>query len=266
MAMALRNVRHGRHKRPMRPLIVETEPDSPSAEAYRALRTNLQFLSADGPLGVIVVTSAGPEEGKTTVTANLAAAMAKAGDRVIVVGADLRKPTLHEVFGCSRDIGLTSVLTGHMEWEDALQTTPVEGIRLLASGPIPPNPAELLGSERMHQLLSELRGEADMVIVDAPPVLNVADAVVLSRWVDGYLYVVSVGLTPREAIKEGKRRLDQVGARLLGTVVNRIDGRSASYAYYQYSYKEGSEVGQRSWWQRLLGSRGNGSASGGRRS
>src|SRR5690606_37007791 len=121
------------------------------------------------------------------------------------------------------------------------------GVRLLASGPIPPNPAELLGSERMHQLLIELREEADMVLIDAPPVLNVADAAVLARWVDGYLYVVSIGLTPREAVKEGKRRLDQVGARLLGTIVNRIDDRSASYAYYQYSYREDTANGRMSW-------------------
>lgn len=265
MAMARRNVRPGRHGRPTRPLIVQTEPDSPFAEAYRALRTNLQFLAADRPLGAIVVTSAGPEEGKTTVTANLAAAMARAGDQVIIVGADMRKPTVHEVFGCSRDVGLTSVLTGHMDWQDAIQDTAVDGVRLLASGPIPPNPAELLGSERMHQLLIELREEADMVLIDAPPVLNVADAAVLARWVDGYLYVVSIGLTPREAVKEGKRRLDQVGARLLGTIVNRIDDRSASYPYYQYSYREDTANGRMSWWQRWRRARSNGAASGGRR-
>lgn len=245
-------------------LVAPDDLKSPAAEAFRALRTNLQFLGLDRALGTVIVTSPGPGEGKSTVTANLGVALGLAGSQVILVGADLRKPTLHRHFGLSNDVGLTSVLTGNVRWQDALQDTGFQGVRVLAAGPIPPNPAELLGTERMRELIGELRDAADMVIFDTPPVLNVTDAGVLAQRVDGVIYVISAGVTPRDIARAGKQRLEQVGARLLGTVVNRVEPRGGNYYYYYYGYYGADDAADPSvpWWRRLLAGRGNGEPRG----
>lgn len=216
-------------------LISWDDPKSVAAEAYRILRTNLQFTLPGETLDSIIITSAGPGEGKSTVSANLAVSLAQTGQKVIVVNADLRRPTLHKHFDLGDRVGLTSVLVGQATLEDALQTTKVPGVQVLTAGPMPPNPAELLGSDRMQALIDELETMCDLVIVDAPPVLAVADAGLVSRFVDGCLLVVNVGLTQREAAVSAKEQLDKVGARILGTVVNRVN-QGGGYAYYYYYY------------------------------
>lgn len=217
-------------------LVTRDDPKSPAAEAFRTLRTNLQFAALDRPLRTVLITSAGPGEGKTTVAANLGVAMAQSGSKVIVLGADLRKPSVHQILGVRNTIGLTNVLTGAVSWEDALQSTDVEGLYVLPAGPVPPNPAELLASGRMHELLNQLQNACDMVIIDAPPAIAVTDAGVLSRWADGVLLVVSLGITPRDVAKAAKEQLIQVGARILGLVVNRMSGESGYYYYYYHRY------------------------------
>lgn len=186
-----------------------------------------------------MVTSAGPAEGKTSIAANLAVSLADAGTKSIVVGVDLRKPTLHKVFDMPNDVGLTNVLLGQLSLKDALQETEIENLQVLASGPIPPNPAELLGSTAMKELISEIEGACDIAIFDATPVMAVTDAVLLSRLMSGVLIVVGMNQTPREHLAQAKAHLNKVDARILGVVANRVryTGREGAY-YYYYGYGE----------------------------
>lgn len=243
-------------------VVTRDNPKSPAAEAFRTLRTNLQFAALDSPLRTLLVTSAGPGEGKTTVTANLAVAIAQSGKKVVVIGGDLRKPTVHSALGVSNTAGVTNVLAGNVTWQDAIQVTDIEGLSVLPAGPIPPNPAELLASQRMHELIREISSAYDMVIIDAPPVIAVTDAGVLSRWSDGVLFVVSAGVTPRDVAKAAKEQLLQVGARILGVVVNRLSEESGYYYYYYHRYYSLDGDGQpKSWFARLkseLGSKRRG--------
>lgn len=236
-------------------LVITTDPKSPAAEAYRTLRTNLQFSSLDRPLKTLLITSSGPGEGKTTIASNLGGAFAQAGKTVILVGADMRKPTLHTVFGLDNRVGLSNVLTGHVKLENALRKTMQHGLLVLPSGPIPPNPAELLGTQRMRDLVQELTGYADLVIFDAPPVIAVTDAGILAQMVDGTLFVVSLGTTPREVAQSAVEQLQQVGARVLGAVANRLENGSGYYYYYYTSYYGEEDAASVPWWRRLF--RGN---------
>lgn len=236
-------------------LVISSDPKSPAAEAYRTLRTNLQFSALDRPLKTLLVTSSGPGEGKTTITANLGGAFAQAGKTVIVVGADMRKPTLHALFGLDNRVGLSNVLTGHVKLENALRKTLQQGLLVLPSGPIPPNPAELLGTQRMRDLVQELTEYADLVIFDAPPVIAVTDAGILAQMVDGTLFVVSLGTTPREVAQAAVEQLQQVGARVLGAVANHLENGTGYYYYYYTSYYGETDKTSVPWWQRLF--RGN---------
>lgn len=245
----------------MRSLYVRNHPKSPVAEAVRTLRTNLQYMSFDKPLRSIIVTSALPAEGKTTVAGNLALALADAGNRTIIVGVDLRKPSVHQLFNCDNSVGVTSVLTGHATLEQALQKTDHPNLELLASGPLPPNPAEMLGSRAMRSLIDELTHAADKVIFDAPPLIAVTDAALLAPALDGALLVVRVGYTPREIARQAKEQLEKVNAPLLGVVANRIHvGRESAYYYYygteasETRASSGKPVMGRAW-ARLLGGR-----------
>ena len=170
-------------------LIVHEQPKSPIAEAYRTLRTNIQYAKVDGELKVLLFTSAGPGEGKSTVAANTAVALAQAGHKVILVDCDLRKPVQHHVFHLNKK-GLTNCLVGESPAIELLQETEVPNLRVLTSGPIPPNPAELLGSSRMGQALETLKEAADYVIIDSPPTIAVTDACVLSQRADGVILVL----------------------------------------------------------------------------
>lgn len=222
-------------------LAVKSDPKSPMAEAIRTLRTNLQYVALDRPLRTLMVTSAGPGEGKTTVSSNLAYSLAESGKRTILVGADLRKPTAHKVFGVSNAVGLTHVLLGHASLDEALVPIEGGGLQLLPSGPVPPNPAELIGSKAMRSLVEELKDRADIIIFDATPVVAVTDASLLAPMVDGTLVVVSVGHVPRETVRDAVAQLRKVNANILGVVANRVVCKQTeSYYYYYYGESDGA--------------------------
>jgi capsular exopolysaccharide synthesis family protein len=214
-------------------LITISSPRSPASEAYRTLRTNLEFSSLDRPLRTIVVTSPGPEEGKSTTLANLAVTLAQAEKRVILVDCDLRHPSLHRVFGLKNGSGLTTMVVDDEAMGDPpLQETGVPGLSLLSSGPLPPNPSELLGSRRMQEIIAMLAQKADMVLFDAPPIIAVTDAAVLSSKVDGVLLVVKAGGTKREHARRAKALLEKVNAHLVGTVLNNVKIDTSLHRYY----------------------------------
>jgi len=217
------------------PLLVSNPTSrSPLAEAFRTLRANLRFAAADKPLNALLVTSPGAGEGKSTVAADLAIAAATAGQRVILVDTDLRRPSLHRAFGIEATTGLTNVLIGEKTLESAL--LPVEGLDLLLlpTGPLPPNPIELLESEAMLQTVTALRKKADLVIFDSPPLLVVADSQILSSMVDGTAMVVEMNGSRREAAHQAKALLDRANARVLGLIANKLRRMSGGYYYYYY--------------------------------
>lgn len=203
-------------------LITLTEPRSPTAEAYRTLRTNLTFFAAlDRPIETLVVTSAGLDEGKSEVLANLAVTMAQGERRTILVDADLRRPGLHEIFDVSNDRGLMTMILEEGAVDDPpLLDVGVENLSLLPSGPLPPNPADILGSSKMEQVIGALKERADVILFDAPPVVAVTDAAVLGTKVDGVLLVVSAGRTRRDRAERAKELLERVHVRILGAVLN----------------------------------------------
>lgn len=200
-------------------LVTLTDPQSPAAEAYRTLRTNLTFFAAlDRPIETLVTTSAAPDEDKSTVLANLGVAMAQGEQRVILVDADLRQPSLHEIFGTPNDRGLTTTIVEEME-ADELLTEVHDNLLLMPSGPLPPNPAYLLGSRKMEQAIAALKDRADVVLFDAPPLVAVTDGVVLGTKVDGVLLVACAGRTRREHIERAKELLERAKARIIGAVL-----------------------------------------------
>ncbi len=214
-------------------LITVANPRSPVSEAYRTLRTNLEFSSLDRPLRTMVVTSAAPEEGKSTTLANLAVAIAQGGKKVILVDCDLRRPSQHRIFGVLNGKGLTTMVVD----DEAVNAPPfqesgIEGLRLLPSGPLPPNPAELLASRRMEEIIGLLVEQADIVLFDAPPIIAVTDAAVLSSKVDGVLLVVNAGGTKRDHAQSAKTLLEKVNARLVGVVLNNVRFDTSLHRYY----------------------------------
>jgi capsular exopolysaccharide synthesis family protein len=211
-------------------LVTLSSPRSAAAEAYRTLRTNIQLSSIDSPIRALLITSASADEGKSTTLANLAVAFAQAGQRVVLVDSDLRRPSLHTIFGLANERGLTSML---LEDDAAapLLATAVEGLRLLPSGPIPPNPSELLGSKRIENAIERLKADADLLLFDAPPALAVSDAAVLSRRVDAVMLIVSAGRTKRDHASRARQVLERAGARLLGVVLTNASVEEAVYSY-----------------------------------
>lgn len=231
-------------------LVVVHASRSPVAEAFRALRTNIQFAGVDRDLRVILVTSPGPSEGKSTVAANLAAALAQGGQRVALVDADLRRPTVHRLFNLPNNSGLTNALIQSDEnLGGFLRDSTVDCLQIMVSGALPPNPAELLASERAGLLLDHLESLVDIVIVDTPPCLVVTDAVALSKRADGIVIVTQAGKTRRSALELTIKTLRQVNAPVLGTVLNQYSSRKhsaySSYEYqYSYVYQDGSKTKQ----------------------
>ncbi|TEU19434.1 MAG: polysaccharide biosynthesis tyrosine autokinase [Anaerolineales bacterium] len=214
-------------------LITVADPRSPVSEAYRTLRTNLDFSSLDKPIKTMLVTSTGPDEGKSTVLANLAVATAQTGRKVILVDCDLRRPALHNVFNLKKDVGLTTMVVDDAAMESPpLQDTGVEGLQIVSSGPLPPNPSELLGSRRMEEIIAALLERADVVLFDAPPVVAVTDAAVLATKVDGVLLVINAGGTKRDYARVAKARLEKVNANLLGAVLNNVRFDVSLHRYY----------------------------------
>jgi non-specific protein-tyrosine kinase len=211
-------------------LITLRDPGSAAAEAYRTLRTNLLFSSLDKPLHTLLITSSAPGEGKSTSLANLAVTMAEAEQSVLAVDCDLRRPSLHTLFGLPNEQGLTSAILTQGEGGLPIQETSVPGLRLLTSGPLPPRPADLLGSKRMGALIERLRGEADIVLFDTPPVVAVTDAAVLAPRVDGVLLVLHAGHTRRDRAREARHILEKVKANIVGVVLNGAK-QERGYAY-----------------------------------
>jgi capsular exopolysaccharide synthesis family protein len=231
-----------------------------TVESMRELRTNLQFIDVDNPPRVIVVTSSAPGDGKSTVAVNLASSIAAAGQRAILIDCDLRRPVVADIFGISRDVGLTDVLAGRAELQDVAHR-PNHAILLavLGAGRIPPNPSELLGSERMRDLLSEI-SKAAIVVLDSPPVLPVTDAAVLAANADGVLVVVSSGKTTFDLLRHAIDSIERTRGRVLGVVLNKVPRKGAESAYYGRKYygaydRYGSEVGAAAGAEPLLGSK-----------
>jgi capsular exopolysaccharide synthesis family protein len=214
-------------------LITLTDPRSPAAEAYRTLRTNLYFSSLDRALETLVVTSAAPGEGKSTTLSNLAVTMAQGEKRTILVDADLRRPALHKLFGASNSQGLTTMAVEESALvEPPLVETGVPDLWLLPSGPLPPNPAEILGSRRMEEIIAALKARADVILFDAPPVVAVTDAAVLGSKVDGMLLIISASKTRREHALRAKELLEKAKVRLVGAVLNNAPPDQAMGGYY----------------------------------
>ncbi|MDI3257136.1 MAG: CpsD/CapB family tyrosine-protein kinase [Kyrpidia sp.] len=220
-------------------LIAYLRPQDTIAETYRSLRTNIRFAAAAAEVRSLVVTSCMPSEGKTITAANLAVVEAQAGRRVLLVDADLRQPSLHHLMALSNRTGLTSVLIGERSLAQAAVPFQVEGLEVLTSGPLPPNPAELLASARMRALLERAEEEYDLVILDSPPILPVADAQILSSVVDGVLWVIRAGRVPREAAIKARQLLELAKARVLGVVLNDKRDKNGDGYYYYYSYSHG---------------------------
>ncbi len=217
---------------------------APRTESFRLLRTNLQFLDLDDQPRCLVISSAVPGEGKTMTSTNLAVALAQTGRRTLIIDADLRRPRVAGLLDLDAAVGLTTILVGKTELQDAIQVHEPSGLHFLASGAKPPNPTEILQSRVTHNLIKQLSDEYDMVIIDAPPLLPVADASVLATLADGIILVVKHGKTTRDQLEEAIARLNQVGGRLFGVVVNMIP-RRATNSYYYYYYEEGESKGRR---------------------
>lgn len=214
-------------------LITLTHPRSPAAEAYRTLRTNLYFSSLDNPLRTLVVTSTAPGEGKSVVLANLAVVMAQGEKRTVLVDTDLRHPTLHELFGLPNEQGLTTMFMDKAAMTDPplVQAPGIERLWLLPSGPLPPNPADLLGTRRMEEVIQTLLARADIVLFDAPPVIAVTDAALLSTKTDGILLIINADQTRRDHAQRAKELLEKARVRIVGAVLNnaQLDGTLGEY-------------------------------------
>lgn len=229
----------------MKKLISLSNPKSPISEAYRTFRTNIQFSSFDKELKSIVITSSMAGEGKSTTICNLAVTIAHAGKKVLLIDCDLRKSQVHKNFEIYNGHGLTNVLAHQMELKDVVQSVGVVGLDILTSGPKPPNPSELLGSNTMKEFIKEMTKKYDQVLIDAPPVGIVTDAAVLSTIVDGTILVVAAGEAPTETVKRAKELLNKVNANIVGVLLNKVSSqKSAYYQYYsnqQYYYDSEEE-------------------------
>jgi polysaccharide biosynthesis transport protein len=226
-----------------RPLTVHEEPQSPRSEAFRQLRTNLQFIDIDNPRKVIVVTSAMPSEGKTTTLLNLALALAAAGSRTLVIDADLRRPRVADILEIERTVGLTSVLSGRVALHQATQAWGGGGLDVLASGPLPPNPSELLASAQMRRMIEHLREQYDMILIDSPPLLPVTDAAAMASSTDGAILVCRYKSTSKNELSTAETALSSVNAPLLGTVFSMVPNSGVSaYARYNSYYQSEAQV------------------------
>lgn len=219
-----------------RDLHVHREPKSIVAECLRAIRTNLLFMSPDKPFKRTLVTSAGPQEGKSSTVINLGIGMAQSGSRVLIIDTDMRRPRLHKAFGVPNDLGVSSLVVGEGRADDAVKSTEVPGLFLLPCGPVPPNPAELLHTKAFEDLLVQLGQRFDRIILDSPPVGAVADALVLATQVDGVVMVLKAGRTNRDQAMRTVRALRDVKAKLFGAVLNDVDLEKSKYGDYYYGY------------------------------
>lgn len=215
-------------------LLTFNNPKSPVSEAYRTLRTNIQFANVDNTVKSIAFTSAGPGEGKSSTVANIAVTMGQAGKNVLIIDADMRNPSQHKVFDLENGDGLSTTLVSDAPCLEHVLSTKLEGVSVLLAGPIPPNPAELLGSKKMKQLLDMAKSTYDVVLVDTPPTIAVTDSSILAQIVDGVIIVLSSGEVSREYAISTKEQLEKVGAKILGTVLNKVEMNTKEHYYYYY--------------------------------
>lgn len=225
-----------------RKLYTLEHPKSTISEAFRMLRTNLTFTNVDRELHTILFTSSGPQEGKSVVVSNLAVALAQTGENILLMDCDLRKPVQNEIFNLSNRIGMTNLLTGLCTLEEIVQSTELPNLQVLTSGPVPPNPAELLGSKAMEKLLEDVKDRYDVVLLDSPPVVAVADPAILGTKCDGVIVVVRSGYTKIIALKETKEILTKSNAHIIGVVLNDADFNGRYYykrygKYYNSNYQ-----------------------------
>jgi capsular exopolysaccharide synthesis family protein len=217
-------------------LITHFAPKSPVSEAYRTFRTNIQFTNLDSPPQTILVTSPGPGEGKSTTVANLAITFSQMGTKTLLMDTDFRRPILHSIFGLEKEIGITNYLVGKAPLEMVIKKTQVPNLDIVTCGVIPPNPSELLASEKMKGFLDQLKAEYQMILFDSPPVIAVTDAAVLSLLLDGVVLVACARQTSREALARAKTLLENVKAKMLGVVLNKVEAKSTYGSYYYYYY------------------------------
>jgi non-specific protein-tyrosine kinase len=230
-------------------LVTLAYPRAPVSEAYRTLRTNIRFASVDGPLQALLITSAEPEVGKTTVAANLSIVCAQAGLQVTLIDTDLRRPAVHQIFDVRNHHGLTDLLVGDIQSvEQCAVETEIDNLRLITSGPIPPNPSELLGSKRMEEVLAQVGQKADLVILDTPPTLVVTDAAVLAPKVDGVILLIEAKRTSHETARQVFQAHQRVGSPILGAVLTKAKAGRGDSSYYYYA--EESQTGHRPLWRR----------------
>jgi len=236
----------------MTELITKKHSKSPVSEAYRTIRTNVQFSAVNKDLKTIVITSATANEGKSTTISNLGVVMAQAGQKVVIMDCDFRNPTQHKIFQLPNK-GLSNCIAMHKSVMDIIQHTEVEGLDVLTSGPVAPNPSEILSSKRMDEVLEVLGREYDYVLIDTPPILPVTDAAVMAAKVDGVIMLTAWGGINPEVARDAKTRLVQAGANIIGVILNKVEvntpgnsyGYGYGYGYYYYYGSEGKEDGEK---------------------
>lgn len=219
-------------------LVTYTNPTGQISEQFKTVRTNIQFSSVGRSLKSVLFTSSEPSEGKSTISNNMAVTWAGQETKVVLIDADLRRPTVHKSFGVSNRAGLTNYLSGNMSLKDIVQPTAIDNLEVISSGPIPPNPAELIGSERIKILIHELEETYDLIVFDAPPVNTVTDAQLLAAQVGGTILVVPQGIADKNGVRRAKQLLETVHANILGAVMNRVTAQK-SESYYGGSYYGG---------------------------
>lgn len=217
-------------------LVTQNDPKNPAAEAYRVIRTGIQFAQAGKELQTIALTSCTPNEGKSTTIANLAVVLTQAGKSVLLIDCDMRNPTVHKNFNLSNKVGLSSCISMGTALSDAVQKTSIEGLYALTGGVIPPNPSELLDSEQMKNVLQRAKEQYDYVLIDTPPVMPVTDALIVSRFVDGMILVIASAEVKVEMARDVKNQLVNAGANILGVVLNKVRSEHHGYGYGYYYY------------------------------
>lgn len=218
-------------------IVSYNNPKSPISEAYRNIRTNIEFSNLDEDLKTIVVTSSKQNEGKSTVIANLAASFANLDNKkVLIIDGDLRNPTVHRMFGVSNVFGLTDILTGGKEFIECIHKSKIDGLHVITGGKIPPNPSEMLASKKMRNFINDINKYYDYIFIDAPPIGIVTDAGIISSFCDGTILVVGSKESDIEAVKISKDRLDKINANILGVVLNKYEAEGSAYGYYSYYY------------------------------
>lgn len=215
-------------------LITYTDPRNSVAEQFRTIRTNIQFTAVDKKIKSIVFTSSAPSEGKSTVSNNFAITCADQGNKVILLDTDLRRPTIHKTFGLKNNLGLSNYLSGNAKLNEIIQSSSIQNLYVVTSGPIPPNPAELIGSDRLKHLLQELGKEFDLLILDSPPVNTVTDTQILATVTDGVVMVVPQGIATKLDVRHAKESLELVHANIIGAIMNRVTVQKTGYYGMNY--------------------------------